>query len=118
MHDYAISASDFDRVVDDPAVHRTAAKVRVEVGDAYSFSSAAMSVEFDDGRRLELDVPVAKGHPGNPMTWDDMRTKFTALVESTAGSSTEDVFACLRHFGDGSGKGIAVIRHLSEAIEA
>ena len=118
LHDYAISASDFDRVVDDPAVQRTAAKVQVEVGDAYSFSSAAMSVELDDGRILEIDVPVAKGHPGNPMTWEDMRTKFTALVESTAGSSTEDIFACLRNFGDGSGKGIAVIRHLSAASQA
>jgi 2-methylcitrate dehydratase PrpD len=77
-----------------------------------------MSVELDDGRALEIEVPVAKGHPGNPMTWVDMRTKFTALVESTAGSRTQDIFACLRNFGDGSGKGIAVIRHLSAATQA
>lgn len=118
LHGYAVSAADFDQVVDDPGVHQTAAKVQVEVGDHYTFSSAALRVEFADGRALEIDVPVAKGHPGNPMSWSDMRNKFTALVEPTVQARAGEVFECLRHFGGARGHGVAMIRYLSGAIQA
>jgi len=48
-------------------------------------------------------VPVAKGHPGNPMSWDDMHGKFDALVAPRLGSRTDSLFGLLREFGLAAG---------------
>jgi len=47
-------------------------------------------------------VPVAKGHPGNPIDWDDMWEKFGALTEPVLGRRNETLFALVRDFGIGS----------------
>ena len=63
------------------------------------FASARLAVEFADGRRETAHVPVAKGHPGNPMNWDDMHEKFAALVTPCLGLRTEALFSLAREFG-------------------
>jgi 2-methylcitrate dehydratase PrpD len=45
-------------------------------------------------------VAVAKGHPGNPMDWDDMARKFQGLATPALGDRTGPVLALLRRFGD------------------
>ncbi len=39
-----------------------------------------------DGRRLTRDVPLPKGEPENPMSWEEMEAKFTYLAEKTLGA--------------------------------
>ena len=46
-------------------------------------------------------VPVAKGHPGNPMSWDDMRAKFDALVTPRLGQRGAALFDLVGAFGRG-----------------
>jgi len=41
---------------------------------------ARVTVELADGRRMEALVPTRKGEPGNPLTADELRAKFLALV--------------------------------------
>jgi 2-methylcitrate dehydratase PrpD len=65
------------------------------------FAAARLALDFTDGHRRQAHVPVAKGHPGNPMTWDDMRRKFEALVSSALGSRGEALFGLVREFGRG-----------------
>jgi 2-methylcitrate dehydratase PrpD len=60
-----------------------------------------LAVEFADGRRETAHVPIAKGHPGNPMNWDDMHAKFEALVTPCLGPRTETLFSLVREFGSG-----------------
>jgi 2-methylcitrate dehydratase PrpD len=71
------------------------------VSSEMSFASARLTVEFADGRRETVHVPVAKGHPQNPMNWDDMHAKFGALVSPRLGSRTDALFALVREFGSG-----------------
>ena len=58
----------------------------------------------------------AKGHPGNPMSWDDMRRKFDDLVAPYLGNRTADLFALLSGFGSGSA--LPAIRDLLGELRA
>jgi 2-methylcitrate dehydratase PrpD len=102
LHGHALSAADFREPWDpDPAVCATAGKIESVVSREMGFASARLMVEFADGRREAAHVPVAKGHPGNPMNWDDMHGKFDALVAPRLGSRTDALFGLLREFGRG-----------------
>ena len=48
---------------------------------------------------MNIEVPVARGHPGNPMSWDDMWQKFQSLAEARLGGQSEAVFERVRAFG-------------------
>ncbi len=109
LHGHKLSAADFrDPIRPDPDVSATARKVIVEAKPDLTFASARLEIELENGRRINAHIPVAKGHPGNPMTWGDMQDKFRGLVESRFGKRTESLFGQLREFGNG--KGLAAIR--------
>jgi hypothetical protein len=61
------------------------------------FASAAVAI---GAKRIH--VPVAKGHPGNPMDWADMRLKFDGLVADSLGNRAPALFAALQGFGSGA----------------
>ena len=46
-----------------------------------------VSIATKDGRVLTRDVPLAKGEPENPMTWEESIAKFTSLAHETLGPS-------------------------------
>src|SRR3954447_10448711 len=79
------------------------ATVAAEISPEMGFASSRLTLDLADGRRLSETVPVAKGHPGNPIGWDDMRAKFDALVMPRLGARTEALFALVREFGRSGG---------------
>jgi 2-methylcitrate dehydratase PrpD len=79
----------------------TAGKVAAAISPEMGFASARLTLDFADGRSVTRTVPVAKGHPGNPMNWDDMRAKFDALAAPLLGRRSESLFALARDFGRG-----------------
>ncbi len=100
LHGHDLSAADFrEPLRPDPAVSATARKVIVEAKPDLTFASARLEIELKNGRRIITDVPVAKGHPGNPMNWDDMWHKFNSLVEPRLGQRTATLFGLIREFG-------------------
>jgi 2-methylcitrate dehydratase PrpD len=102
LHGGEVSAADFrEPWRPDPAVCATAGKVAAVVSPEMGFASARLTLDFDDGRSASRTVPVAKGHPGNPMNWEDMRAKFAALAEPLLGPRTEALFGLARDFGRG-----------------
>jgi 2-methylcitrate dehydratase PrpD len=102
LHGYALSAADFREPWRlDPAICVTARKIESRVSPEMGFASAQVTVEFADGGRERAHVPVAKGHPGNPMGWDDMHAKFDALVSPRLGGRADPLFALVQDFGGG-----------------
>lgn len=100
LHGQDVSAADFrDPWAPDPAVLTTASRVAVHDHSDMGFASAGVAIEFDGGFRAER-IQVAKGHPGNPMSWDDMDRKFQGLVAPALGNRTGSLFGLLRRFGD------------------
>ena len=97
-----LSAADFrEPWRPDPTVCATAEKVGVAVSPEMGFASSRLTLDFADGRTETKDVPVAKGHPGNPMNWDDMHGKFAALAEPCLGARAQALFDLAHDFGRG-----------------
>lgn len=103
LHGKTLSANDFrEPWRPDPAVLATAAKVAVTADPTIAYTEARLAVEFADGRVSKTHVPVGKGHPGNPMGWDDMARKFDALVRPRLGPRSDALFGLVRRFGSGN----------------
>ncbi|HEX3537067.1 MAG TPA: MmgE/PrpD family protein [Stellaceae bacterium] len=96
LHGHDVSAADFrEPWRPDPAVCATAQKVTSVVSPEMGFASARLTLDARDS----VHVPVAKGHPGNPIGWDDMHRKFSALVEPVLGRRSDTLFGLVREFG-------------------
>ena len=62
--------------------------------------SASMDVYLEDGETLHAETAIMRGHPDNPLSWDDLRAKFQGLVEPVVGKDrTERLFQAARDFG-------------------
>ena len=70
-----------DASVRDAAVARVMARVTPEPDTALGIGAAAMTVRLSDGRVLEERVAAARGTPDNPLTRDELETKFRRLAE-------------------------------------
>src|SRR5205085_1923907 len=102
LHGHDLSAADFREPWRlDPAVSATAQKVVIAVSPEMGFASARLTLNFADGHIAGKHIPIAKGHPGNPMNWHDMEAKFAALTAPYLGPRNEALFALARDFGRG-----------------
>lgn len=98
LHGRDVSAADFrEPWALDAAVAATASKIAVYNHPDMGFASATVSI---DG--IAEHVAVAKGHPGNPIRWDDMDAKFGGLATPALQNRTGTLFGLLRHFGNGT----------------
>jgi 2-methylcitrate dehydratase PrpD len=70
----------------DPAILRQRAKVRLEPGSAGSRPPLVV-VTLDDGTRLSEDVAAVLGTPGNPMSRDQVVAKCRGLMTPVIGAS-------------------------------
>ena len=97
LHGRDVSAADFrEPWALEPDIAATASKVSVQHHRDMGFASATVTI---DG--VPAHVPVAKGHPGNPMGWDDMDRKFSGLVAPALHNRTGCLFGLVRAFGNG-----------------
>jgi 2-methylcitrate dehydratase PrpD len=97
-----LSAADFmepwelDRTISD-----TGLKVIPSADPSVGFASARVELDLVDGRTKSVRIEAAKGHPANPMTWDDMAAKLEGLATARLGSATHELLTLVRRFGDG-----------------
>jgi len=97
LHGRDVSAADFrEPWALEPAIAKTAGKITAFVHPDMGFASAMVTI---DG--VGEHVPVAKGHPGNPMGWADMDRKFAGLAEPALHGRSAALFGVLRQFGEG-----------------
>lgn len=98
------TAADFDdATVQDPALQALVKRTRLVAEDDRDVRSARIEIKFADGSSLDSDTPMALGNPDNPMSWDDMRVKFDALVEPVLGKEdSAELFGVLRGFDTGA----------------
>ena len=97
LHGRDVSAADFrEPWALEPAIAKTAGKIAAFVHPDMGFASATVTI----GGVAE-HVAVAKGHPGTPMGWADMGSKFGGLAEPALKGRSGDMFGLLRRFGQG-----------------
>ena len=99
LHGRTLSAADFRSPFrPEPELIETAQRVRTAAGSGLGYASARLRAEVEGAAPVCVDISVAKGHPGNPIGWDDMRDKFFGLVEPSKRSLLDRV----RRFGSSS----------------
>lgn len=117
FHGHTVSAGDFrDPWTADTGAVDTARHISAEAGADVGIAAARLEVRTRDGRSLVTDIPVAKGHPGNPMRWDDMGSKMSGLVAAELGERTGDLLAAAQSFGDDTA--LPRIMTLIDALDA
>ena len=101
LHGHTLSAADFREPMRfDPAVGATAGRIHVNADERYGFASARLQLDVADAAPLTAEIPIAKGHPGNPIGWSDMRDKFSGLVDFAPAASSLQLFSHLQSFGE------------------
>lgn len=82
----------------DPAIRDLVRKAELTVLPGAEITTGFVEVHTNDGGKLRVDIPLASGNPGNPMTWSHMEAKFRGLVEPVLGSETKPLYDILRRF--------------------
>jgi 2-methylcitrate dehydratase PrpD len=82
LNGYRAMENDFTEArLEDPVLRDLLAKVELDVQPDMHLNTGSMEVFLGDGRKLQAETPWALGNPDNPMSWDDMQSKFHSLVE-------------------------------------
>jgi len=104
LNGYPVTALDFsEERVQEPVLRDTLSRVTLLPSDDRDTRTAALRVKLADGSLIDAECAMALGNPTNPMSWDDMRTKFEGLVEPVLGEEkAAELFEVLRNFDDGS----------------
>jgi 2-methylcitrate dehydratase PrpD len=97
---YPASQDDFSAPrIADPALRVLTGKVVLEGDASLGETAARMHIAFTDGSHADAAVALARGNPGNPMSWDDLRGKFMPLATPAVGAApAAQLFDCVREF--------------------
>ena len=100
LRGHPVVPSDFkDETMRDPSVMEGVRVVQLEGVKGLAPHSAHLDVVLDGGERLHADTEVVFGHPDNPMSWEDLHTKFNGLVEPMLGlKKTAVLYELAREF--------------------
>jgi 2-methylcitrate dehydratase PrpD len=99
LNGYRAMEDDFsEERVADPVLRALLPKVELDVQPDMHLNTGFMDVVLADGRTLRAETPWALGNPDNPMGWNDMQTKFHALVAPILGDDWLKLFETLRGF--------------------
>jgi len=111
----ALSARDFEEPWKlEPEMEEATARIETRGEADIGYASAILELTTRSGPQ-QIEIDVAKGHPGNPMGWDEMGEKFEGLVARDLGGSWTETFGQLRNFGEeGSFRAVRdVLRNLA-----
>jgi 2-methylcitrate dehydratase PrpD len=100
LRGYRAVAPDFsEATLRDPGVMAIVPVVKLQSVQDQPGHEAHLDVYLEDGTHLHADTEIVIGHPDNPMTWDDLHTKFMGLVEPILGMAQgERLYDTLRRF--------------------
>jgi 2-methylcitrate dehydratase PrpD len=73
-------------------------RTSLDPDDAIGHNQAELTVVMVDGRTLEARTECARGNPDNPLSWEDLETKFSGVTEPILGAGSGELFSVLRNF--------------------
>jgi 2-methylcitrate dehydratase PrpD len=68
--------------------------VSIKPSHEMGYTSARLNAQLKDGQKKLVEVAISKGHPGNPINWNDMQIKFNHLVKD------EFLWISIKNFGE------------------
>jgi len=96
LNGYPVMPRDFamDRVAD-PRLRALTERVELSVNPALGRYASILDITLSDGDVLHVEIRRSLGNPDNPMSWDDIRAKFDALVEPILGADAPVLYDAL-----------------------
>jgi len=117
LHGHSLSAADFHEPMRlDPGVAATASRIQVNADARYGFASAHLHADMGSAEPMDVEITVAKGHPGNALSWGDMQDKFTGLLHLGASKDATLLFSCVQRFG--ANAEVDVLRKAAEIMRS
>jgi len=100
LRGYKATMFDFsEETLRNPALTKLIPLVELEAVPSQDSQTAFLDVWLVDGTHLSEHTEVVKGHPDNPMTWEDLKLKFCDLVEPALGEADcEEIYRIVREF--------------------
>jgi 2-methylcitrate dehydratase PrpD len=100
LRGYRAVFTDFvDATMQDKSVMDIVPVVELEAVHGQAPHSAHLDVYLEGGEHLHADTDIVIGHPDNPMSWEDLYTKYEGLTEPVIGiAKTKALYECLRSF--------------------
>jgi 2-methylcitrate dehydratase PrpD len=81
LRGYKLLPTDFvDATLKDRSVTDLLHKIKVEPVVGQPPAEAHVEVVLEDGEVLKATTRIVKGHPDNPLSWDELRSKFEAML--------------------------------------
>ena len=78
------------RLIGSPEVERLTARVSVTLDSSQRAMGSRVELATSDGRNMARDVPLPKGEPENPMSWQEMRAKFEQWAPGVLGKKRSE----------------------------
>jgi 2-methylcitrate dehydratase PrpD len=102
LRGYLLAPSDFvETTMGDRSVTDLLDIIEVEPVVGQPPSRAYLTVTMEDGEVIKAVTDILKGHPDNPLSWDDLRQKFGALLSPVLSTSRIDqTFAAARRIDE------------------
>ena len=83
------------RLIGSPDVEKLTAKVTAVLDASQRGMGSRITLTTRDGREMVRDVPLPKGEPENPMSWQEMRAKFEQWAPGVLGKKRSETVASL-----------------------
>ena len=94
-----LGAADFtEALLRAPEVQRLMERIEVVPEAGRKMLDSAVDVELTDGTRVRGETALSRGHPGNPLSWEELEAKFVDLSTPVLHEQTAVLFAALRNF--------------------
>ncbi len=96
---YTFGPASFEpEVMRSQAVDELVRRVEIVPTEGRKMYNAAVDVTLESGDVLLADVPMGRGHPGRPLTDQELKDKFLMLVEPVLATRTAELLSVLRDF--------------------
>lgn len=87
-----------DEVLSDPLIISLMSKLEVVAEEGRKMLDSAVDITLESGRQIRAETTLSRGHPGNPLTWEELNEKFFSLVEPVHGTRAREIGAVLKSF--------------------
>ena len=78
-------------------------KVALSPDSAVGRYGSVLEIELTDGEILRATVERSRGNPENPLSWDDLKTKFDGMVQPILGDRTSALYDALHAIDEPDG---------------
>ena len=84
--------------VDEANIRRLISLTEVLSEDGRKMVDSAIEVDLREGTTLRGETDLSRGHPGNPLSVDELKQKFLDLVEPPRGPAAKELLSVIQQF--------------------